>query len=251
MKVKTLLIDVGNSRVKWAVLDKSHLCSGKAFSYKEQQIEPLFDAYWKPLSGITDVIVSNVGGLEIAEHIEGWCSKQWKANSHFVRPKSHAYGVTNSYQNPQQLGVDRWVCLVAAREMGERATCIIDCGTAVTIDALNGEGKHLGGMIAPGIQLMKRALLNNTSDISEAGDNPECFLGQCTADAVQNGAIHSVAGLIERAARELNKQYKEDFLLVLTGGDAEQIQKQLNCDVRLVADLALRGLVVITRDQSK
>lgn len=251
MSARSLLLDIGNSRIKWALLEGDRLCPKEAFAYKAEQTAPLFEESWGMLSDIRHVIVSNVGGENIAGEVKSWCFDRWGIYSHFVQPARQAYGVINGYQMPQQLGVDRWVCLVGARAMDGKSLCIIDCGTAVTIDALSARGKHLGGMISPGLRLMKAALLNNTSDIAEAGDRHDGFLGQRTADAVQNGSIHSIAGLIEKTVRELEKRYGEKFNPVLTGGDAELIKDHLNCDVRLVPDLALKGLAVIVQDQAK
>ncbi len=246
-----LLLDVGNSRLKWALLKEEKLHAGDAFAYKGQQVDTLFDNHWGELSGIVTVAVSNVGGAEIAKEIEIWCLDRWGVSSAFIQPVKQSYGVTNSYQSPLKLGVDRWVCLIGAHAINKAPVCVVDCGTAVTVDVLNKNGEHLGGMITPGVQLMKSALLNNTSDIAEAGNKSSGFLGKCTADAVQNGAIHSIAGLIERVVRELEKEHREIFQLILTGGDAELIKSHLNCDVRLVSDLALKGLSVIIQDQAK
>lgn len=246
-----LLLDVGNSRIKWALLKEGQLHEGEAFAYKNEQIVALFDNYWGKMTGITSVIVSNVGGAEIAEEIESWCLNHWGINSTFIKPVKQGFGITNSYQTPLKLGVDRWVCLIGAHAINKEPTCVVDCGTAVTIDVLGKKGEHLGGMITPGVHLMKSTLLNNTSDIGEAGNNSTGFLGKCTADAVQNGAIHSIAGLIERVVQELKKENGKLFQLILTGGDAELIKSHLNCDARLIRDLALKGLSVITRDQAK
>jgi type III pantothenate kinase len=246
-----LLLDIGNSRIKWAVLEGERIQNGAVFAYKEQNRASLFNAHWGALVGLESVMVSNVGGAEIAKDITIWCAKKLGACCYFVQPEKQAYGVTNGYQKPLQLGVDRWVCLVAARAMSDEVSCIIDCGTAVTIDLLTKEGKHLGGMISPGIQLMKQSLLSDTSDISEAGEGQATFLGCCTADAVQNGAVQSVSGLIERALREFKQQYGKNLLPIITGGDAALIRQQLRGDVRLISDLALRGLAVIREDQDK
>ncbi len=246
-----LLLDVGNSRIKWAILDEKGIQKGGVFAYKEQNTVSLFDTQWGALAGLENVMVSNVGGAEIAKNITIWCARRLGVRCYFVQPEKQAYGVINGYQKPLQLGVDRWVCLVAARAMSAEACCIIDCGTAVTIDLLTKEGEHLGGMISPGIQLMKQSLLSDTSDISEAGEGQATFLGCCTADAVQNGVIQSVSGLIERTVREFKAQYGENLLPILTGGDAELIRQQLQGDVRLIGDLALRGLAVIREGRDK
>jgi type III pantothenate kinase len=246
-----LLLDVGNSRIKWAHLKEGQLHEGEAFAYKNEQVGALFDSYWGELAGIPSVVISNVGGTEIAIEIESWCLNRWEISSTFIKPIKQGFGIINSYQNPLKLGVDRWVCLVGAHATNKEPTCVVDCGTAVTVDVLSKKGEHLGGMITPGIQLMKSTLLSNTSDIGEAGNNPKGFLGKCTADAVQNGAIHSITGLIERVICELKKEHGELFQLILTGGDAELIKNHLNCDARLIGDLALKGLSVITRDQAK
>ncbi len=249
--MQTLLIDIGNSRIKWGLLENDRISPGEPFSHKYGVICEILDCAWGTLSRPTQIIIANVAGEEMAQKVTGWSEKKWGLNSRLVFSEAQAFGVMNGYRDASQLGVDRWVCLVAAHYLFHQPVCVIDCGTAVTIDVLDGEGNHLGGMIAPGMSLMKRTLLINTSDIDEVDEKQSDFLGRSTGGSVQSGVVQAIVGMIERTLFKLQKEFNRPFLPVLTGGDAELIRKNLRCELKLEPDLSLRGLAIMVQEEVK
>jgi type III pantothenate kinase len=153
------------------------------------------------------------------------------------------------------MGVDRWVAMIGARSEFRGAICIVDAGTAVTIDALDKNGVHQGGQILPGLALMGRALRLETNDISAAKRLPRdpgrgmAMFANNTDGAVQSGAVNAVCGAIERAAKVLRAEgYRTK--IVLTGGDASRILKQLGDKALHRPNLVLQGLAFMVQSES-
>ena len=173
---------------------------------------------------------------------------------HFARAAKAAYGITNSYKQPRRLGVDRWVAMIGARAEFRGAVCVVDVGTAVTIDALDKSGQHLGGQILPGLRLMNSALEKETSDIGKSGHprkDPGTgmqLFAKSTSAATYNGSLSAVCGAVERAVKTMRA---EGFRpkIVLTGGDASRILKQLDGNVLHRPHLVLQGLAFILQSK--
>jgi type III pantothenate kinase len=127
-----LLIDIGNSRIKWTTLDSGRFTESHSFDRKKTGIKTSFTNEWKELIDIDSIFVSNVGGDKVAEHLTDWSEKKWQLTPKFITSEQKRFGVTNAYQQADKLGVDRWLALIAARQHARQATCIIDCGTAIT-----------------------------------------------------------------------------------------------------------------------
>jgi type III pantothenate kinase len=156
--------------------------------------------------------------------------------------------VRNGYLQPTQLGSDRWAALVAARHLTGGAALAVNAGTAVTIDALTQEGKFLGGLIVPGLDLMAAALARGTAELPLAAGVIAQFPGT-TADAIASGAMQSVCGAIERMERAMAERGLEPQIL-LSGGGARIIRSHLGRPARLVPNLVLEGLRVIAAEES-
>jgi type III pantothenate kinase len=153
------------------------------------------------------------------------------------------------------LGVDRWVALIAARAETRSAVCIVDAGTAVTIDAMDKSGQHLGGQIIPGPRLMAAVLSKETNDIGlpkastrDPGSGMGLFATN-TGAAVHNGALSAVCGAIERAAKTMRSAGLRPKI-VLTGGDASRILKQLDGKVLHRPHLVLQGLAHMVQSKA-
>ena len=114
---------------------------------------------------VDTVLVSNVAGTSFATRLSGVVGMHCDVDVHFARSEREACGVTNSYRQPRRLGVDRWVAMIGARAEFETTCLVVDAGTAVTLDAIDGSGRHLGGQIIPGVRLMAASLASETSDI--------------------------------------------------------------------------------------
>ncbi len=249
---KALLIDVGNTSLKWGVLADNHI--GKTGSITHERLkETGFAALTsKAPRSIDCAMVCNVAGAGIASKLTGIISVHCKVSTRFAACEKSAYGVTNGYKQTRRLGVDRWVAMVGAFNEFKSALCIVDAGTAVTIDAIDKTGSHLGGQIIPGLQLMGQALSNRTSDIvatgqraKDPGDGLGIF-GRSTNEAVANGSLTAICGAIEQAAKRMRAASLRPKI-VLTGGDASRILKQLNNNAIHRPHLVLQGLSIMVQ----
>ena len=151
-------------------------------------------------------------------------------------------GVTNAYAEPGRLGVDRWLALIAANAVSGGIRVVVDCGTAVTVDVLDAEGRHLGGQILPGLGLMHRCLVGNTRvDVSFV--SPAGLLGSDTEGCVASGIHHAVAALIDRVGGHSGSDEKA-AAVIMTGGDAEAIAVMMNVTTEIRPHLVLEGLAL-------
>lgn len=165
------------------------------------------------------------------------CQHLWGMVPEFARSTAECAGVVSAYLEPQRLGVDRWLALIALRERAE-SICVVDCGTAITLDVLHADGRHLGGYILPGLSMMAAALQQETRrvrfDVTDVAMS--LGLGRSTAEAVRHGALAAVVALIEREVAD------GGLSLVLTGGDAATVAAELACPYVLEPELLLHGL---------
>jgi type III pantothenate kinase len=163
---------------------------------------------------------------------------------HLATTQTQAFNVTNGYSQPEKLGVDRWLALIAVRKKTNTPVCIVDCGTAITVDVLDMDGRHRGGLICAGLTLMKTALAFNTADLPLADSPHHIGLAIETEAAIYNGTLFAACGLIERVMQDL----PENTMLFLTGGDATIIAAQLTQPLTLETDLVLQGLTVFLNE---
>ena len=180
-----LLVDIGNARIKWGLQDGNSWTDGEAQLHKGRAFKDIARPIWKDLVQPERVIVSNVAGREYEKSVQTWVKRRWKVVPEFLRSQGSLCGVTNAYQVPERLGADRWANLIAAHAYYPGPAVIIDCGTAITIDALDAAGKHLGGLIVPGMDLMSAALVGNAAgiELNEPGSQSVSLLGSSTESA--------------------------------------------------------------------
>jgi type III pantothenate kinase len=254
--MRALLFDIGNTRVKWAVLETDRL--GKTGSISHEQLrEAGFAALTANLPREVDtVLASNTAGHTFATRLSGIIGIHTGRDVHFARAERRGFGVTNGYRDPRRMGVDRWVAMIGARAELNGALCVVDAGTAVTIDALDREGVHLGGLILPGLRLMRESLHVNTSDLPPAkrigrGATEGMALFATTTDgALDKGAMAAVCGAVERAVARMRAAGHRPKL-VLTGGDASRILRHLEGDVLHRPNLVLQGLAHMVQGQDR
>jgi len=243
-----LLIDIGNSRLKWATLHAGALSEMRAASYANWTRRDVNEQVLGPAGCVEQVLVSNVGGRRIAALVNEAVREPWGIAARFVIPTSWAAGVRNGYADPGQLGADRWAALLGAQAMGVGAACIISVGTAMTIDGLDDSGQHLGGLILPGPDLMVASLLGHTSDLAErsrGGATGSTLFADNTRGAIQQGTCHALAALVERAIDAMGAASGTTPAVLLTGGACARIEPYLARPARTVPDLVLRGLAVL------
>ncbi len=243
-----LLIDTGNTRIKWAVLGDHGLGTQHADTYAGWGAVQLRARVLVPAGQIDRVLVSNVGGEKIATLVRETISETWGLQPEFLQASAEACGVRNGYTNPQQLGTDRWAAMIGAYALELRPVCVVNVGTAMTIDGVDVNGQHLGGVIVPGPDLMISSLMRNTSDIairSQDGRLGEGLFADNTLGAVYQGAVNALSALVEQAMTTMTQQCAETPTLLMTGGAADRLDRLVSRPIRHVPNLVLRGLAVL------
>lgn len=244
-----LLVDIGNSRIKWALSDGSTFQAQGIAPHQGTPVQEVFTAAWGTLNAPYRVLVANVAGKAMAAALRAWVKATWALDVEFLIPRRKACGVTNAYVEPQRLGADRWAALIGAHKRVPGNVCVIDCGSAVTLDALDAKGQHLGGLIIPGLAMMHSALIQNTGGISEQavakGDNKVSVLARDTQGAVTGGALYTLIAVIDRVTADLAADLQAPLTRVICGGDAERLLNLLAENYRYEPDLVLYGLAII------
>ncbi len=250
--MKALLLDVGNTRLKWGVLEggqihrTGHVAMGKI---REEGLGVLTSRLPRSVEAVQ---VSNVAGATFATRLSGVVGMHCHCDVSFARAERQGCGVHSGYRHPRRLGVDRWVAMIGAWAELESACVVVDAGTAVTIDAIDDAGRHLGGQIFPGVRLMLEALNASTSDIPAVGGRLPVatgldMFGDTTSKAVQHGAWNAVAGAVDRAITTLRSN-AYDPAVVLTGGDASRMLTALGTEPLHRPHLVLQGLARLLQE---
>lgn len=246
-----LYLDIGNARIKWALGDQEQFKVGEPIPHAGKPFKDLARPGWKELEAPERVIVSNVRGADYEKSVHTWLRRRWKIAPEFVRSERECCDVTNGYLQADRLGVDRWTSLLAVRKQYAGPSIVIDCGTAITIDAIDAKGEHLGGLIAPGMELMKTALLENAPGIqlAESGGEESSFLARSTESAVSGGILYTAISLIDRVFMDLNAELESRANLIITGGDALRVRPLLSRQPHYNPHLVLEGLAVYAAER--
>lgn len=248
-----LLVDVGNTRIKWALLEGQRL--GRSRAAVHSAWGPA--SYARRLFGKQThlrVWVTSVAGLEVNHALEK-AARRARVPATFVTVPRAGGGVRVGYLEPWRLGVDRFVAAVGAHELFPRMPlCVVGVGTAMTIDLIGASGRHRGGVIIPAPALMVATLFARTRGIhrrAQGGGSGRSAGGRLfarsTRDGVVQGARHAAAALIDRAVEEGRTLLGRSPLVVLTGGEAAAVRPLLRSSSVGVPDLVLRGLAVLAR----
>jgi type III pantothenate kinase len=239
-----LLIDIGNTRIKWAELDDKNQLSSVGVCLNA-------DIAHANLSrkNAQKAFISNVAGIKMAQQVTQLLEP---LEVNFLNVTAAAYGLKNHYA--LTLGTDRWAALVAAWHTFQQPTVVVNAGTAITIDAISQIGEFLGGCIMPGLTLMQKSLSNNAALLKVDEGAWQAFPTN-TADAIKSGAINAVVGAINLTLKRLERQCGRSPLLLLSGGDAHTIAgvmrtQILNLDTKQVIiaeNLVLQGLALLVK----
>ena len=270
MSAPYLLIDAGNSRVKWALVhaDGTQTHAG-AFSHGGQLVkgtgDPLQSRHapdWSTLPAPGSAWLSNVAGEAAARRIDAFIDGHWPGLPRTtIRSAAQQCGVTNAYTTPTQLGSDRWAGMIGARAAfpGE-PLLIATFGTATTLEALNADGVFVGGLIAPGWSLMMRSLGEHTAQLPTlAVDSVRTLVGDAlarhwfatdTPRSLSSGCALAQIGLIERMWRDLQDEWKVSVRLVVSGGAAGELGRALGVPYTRHDSLVLAGLALIAAQAS-
>jgi type III pantothenate kinase len=246
-----VLLDAGNSRLKWALARGGRLAAVGALAYTTPlRLEARLRRLLRSVGASERVLVACVAGQAVERAIRRAVRRAGLPAAVFVRSARRAGGVINAYDEPWRLGVDRWVALIGARARYPRAAlCLASVGTALTLDLLDADGRHRGGAIAPGPALMVRALLERTAGIRRraAGGRSRrgALFARGTRAAIEAGARYACAALIERAVIEGAARLGRRPMLLLAGGGAASLARLLRVPRRRADDLVMRGLLVL------
>jgi type III pantothenate kinase len=237
-----LLIDAGNSRIKAARREGGSLRPLPALATRA----PADFADWADESPAPPrILVSNVAGADVAAALTAFAVQRWRLTPEFVRPERSFAGMTTRYANPHQLGVDRWLAALAGFHLGGGPVCVVDAGTALTVDVVLGDGTHLGGLIAPGPELMRASLTRGTAQLASDGIAEVSTFADNMHDAISLGCTDALAGLIDRVAARLPRVAPgSSFRWFLTGGGAPALLPLVPAHCEHVPDLVLRGLAL-------
>jgi len=171
-----LLVDIGNSRMKSAIEDASGIHPLETFAWRDSFLDDVLGRVWLEALGNhhpDSIHVSNVAGDGLLPNLDAWSCRQWQMKPVSVRAQPAFAGLVNGYDDPATFGVDRWAALIGARCLHDGALCVIDSGTATTVDVVRADGRHIGGAILPGIYTMRRSLGKYTAALFAAdGDIP-------------------------------------------------------------------------------
>jgi type III pantothenate kinase len=235
-----LAVDAGNSRVKWALHD------GRGFVREgwvmHADIDAL-DAQWSSLPAPSAIVIANVAGDGIGQRLRK-SSERWKTAPCWASSARSQAGVSNRYDEPSQLGIDRWAALIGARRLSSDPCVVVNAGTAMTVDALTAEGEFIGGIIVPGFDLMHESLAAHTARLSAERGNFTPFPRR-TRDAITSGAIQALCGAVERMRVAMLVAGHQDPVLIFSGGAGELVARHMDRPVRIVDKLVLEGLVQI------
>lgn len=241
-----LLVDIGNTRLKWQAIEQGLVIKRGHLLHGGIDLNALGDRLWKNLRKPKQILIANVAGSVIQAALATWFKQHWNMSAHFVRSEVCQFGICNAYEQPHTLGVDRWVAMIGCRQLQQVNSVIIDCGTAVTVDALRSDGQHLGGVILPGLRLMQEALYKKTSQINDRDLGDVVFLGRNTHDCIWGGTVHAIAASLDRfsayMAEHMANTHPGETIAFLTGGNAELLHPYLEREYQLEPDLIFYGL---------
>lgn len=233
-----LCIDAGNSRIKWRLTD-----NGKSIAEGAQLTNKSLEGEALGLSEIespSEIRIANVAGEEVFARLKQQLQSQFSAPIRLAQVSSILGALSCGYEDPQSLGVDRWLAIAAAYHQFSEPLMVVDAGSAITIDIIGPAGQHIGGYILPGLTLMHDALWKNTSDVRVVGSGlEELWLpGKNTQQAVNRGCLLAAVSTIESLAAQFPVR------IVMTGGDAKILMQAISLSADHQANLVLDGLIV-------
>jgi type III pantothenate kinase len=246
--VNVLLIDIGNTRIKWARFAGAQLGRQRAAVHSGWSGADYARKVIGSGRGLERILVSSVAGEQVKRSLTLAARRAGGPVPEFVTSQRSLGGVTNGYLEPWRLGVDRFVASIGAFHLAKgRPVCVVGVGTAMTIDLIDAEGQHRGGAIIPAPTLMVDSLLRNTDGIrrraqggARGGDS---LFGRSTRAAIVQGSRYAAAALIDRAVGEARTLvHGRAPVVMLTGGGAPSVRPLLRSACIAVPDLVLQGL---------
>lgn len=243
-----LLIDAGNSYLKYGWLEQGGIRDiGRLGETRARRSWQLPAGARQPRR----ILLACVAGATVEAQLAEWCRSRFAPEPEFLRSPASGRGISNAYREPARLGIDRWAAMLAARELAAGALCVVDAGTALTLDFLLADGRHLGGYIVPGLASLPACLGSTTSLVVAepersvgSGRQP----GKSSVECIGQGALQMSCAMLESALEKMAQQYAEPFACIISGGDAAQLAAALDIPCRVEPDLVLQGLGLMAQE---
>ncbi|MBK9441381.1 MAG: type III pantothenate kinase [Comamonadaceae bacterium] len=243
-----LAIDIGNTRLKWALhtaprRDAPVIGQGAEFL---ENIDKLAEGEWAKLPAPNRMLGCVVAGDAIKRRVEDQM-ELWDVSANWVVASAAEAGLSNGYDHPARLGADRWVAMIGAWHRGlaqgpARPMVVVMVGTAVTVDAIDTHGRFLGGLILPGHGIMLRALESGTAGLRVPTGNV-CPFPTNTSDALTSGGTYAIAGAVERMVQHVREHCSAEPRCLMTGGAGWKMAPSMALSFELVDNLVFDGLL--------
>lgn len=250
-----LAIDIGNTRLKWALYEAARpgaavLSQGAEFL---DHIERLAEGPWATLPTPASMLGCVVAGDAVRRRAEEQIEERFDFSPRWVVSTSAEAGLVNGYDHPTRLGADRWVAMIGARHRmlsqgAPRPMVVVMIGTAVTVEAIDADGRFLGGLILPGHGIMLRALESGTAGLHVPTGEVREFPTN-TSDALTSGGTYAIAGAVERMVQHVRAHCGAEPACYMTGGAGWKMAPAMNGHFDLVESLIMDGLLVIAQDR--
>ena len=249
-----LLVDVGNTRTKWAVAERFSSSPVRTLVAKDMRLKPKGEM---PTGELTSSVVRELKNAHeghylvlssVVPRVVPFFSTAFKRGFHVINAESNQLGLKFDYPNPAEIGADRLVAAVAAHAYGLFPTIIVACGTATAFTVLDANGRLCGGAIAPGLEAQLMALLGATAQLPETQlRKPRSALAKSTQEAVRAGVMLNYQGGIQEIIRQLSATFPSDLSpqIFLTGGNARHLVEHLEVPFKLRPLLVFEGLLII------
>lgn len=244
-----LLVDIGNTRVKWARLKSGRIGRQRAAAHAGWTSQDFARRVLSASRGVERIVAVSVAGARVDKRFSAAARRKLRVTPEFFVSKRRVGGITTLYSEPWRLGADRLAAVIGAHHWARgRSVCVIDVGTAMTLDLVDASGRHLGGAIVPAPSLMTGSLLAETSGIrrrARGGSSARSLFARNTRAAIEQGARYAAASVVDRAVSEARGVLGRAPLVLLTGGAAAEIQPLMRSASTAVPDLVLQGLAVV------
>jgi type III pantothenate kinase len=250
-----LAVDVGNTRLKWALYERPRpgaalLAHGAEFL---ENIDKLSDGAWSRLPPPDRMLGCSVAADAIKRRVEEQMEEIWDIPAQWVVASAAEAGLVNGYDHPTRLGADRWVAVIGAWHRmlargAARPLVVVMVGTAVTVEAVDGGGRFLGGFILPGHGIMLRALESGTAGLHVPTGEVREFPTN-TSDALTSGGTYAIAGAIDRMVQHVRRRSAAEPLCFMTGGAGWKMAPHMSVPFEPVESLIFDGLLEIAQSR--
>jgi len=239
-----LLLDIGNTRIKWAVREAGSIGTPQALSHGDPAWLAGFDAALALMPEPAEVLIAAVAPELLTLDALRVLEARWpRCPSMRAQSAARLARFSSAYAQPERLGVDRFLACAAAAE-SLQPLLLLGCGTALTIDLIDADGRHHGGLIAPAPETMRAAVLSRTARVHWLRAGAAQDFGSNTEDCLESGVWTAAAGMVERALRKGTAVLGAVPVLMAHGGAAAALASLLDVPLRIVPDLVMQGLAL-------